>query len=103
MYFKLITAVCVLSLAACTTSPKVAASVDAAVVALTTAEGLAVIYKKLPACPTVKFACSDPVVVKKLQDLDMTAYAAVKAAEKNEALLSYALSSIDAFKTAIPK
>jgi hypothetical protein len=92
-------------LAACTATPRVTATVDAAVVGLTTAESLALVYTKLPRCGTVAsmFVCSDLDTIKKLKDLDNTAYKAVKAAEANEALLSDALIAVTAFQSAIPK
>lgn len=87
-----------------TPSPGVAAKVDAAVVGLTTAEKLALIYTRLPSCETTAKGklCSDPAVKQKIKDLDNTAYKAVKAAEKNEALLSAALDAVAALQSAIP-
>ncbi len=87
--------------AACSTTVGVSSSVDAAVVGLTTAERLALIYTSLPRCPAPA-PCSDPATVQKIKDLDLTAYNAVKAAEKNEALLSGALTAISAFQSAVP-
>jgi hypothetical protein len=92
------------ALTACA-SPGVSAKVDAAVVGLTTAESLALIYTKLPRCttPSAPSLCSDQATVDKIKSLDTTAYNAVKAAEANEALLGVALSAVTAFQSAIPK
>lgn len=96
-----------LGVAACstTTSRGVTTTVDAAVVGLSTAETLALIYTKLPRCivPKTSMLCSDAGIVRKLKDLDMVAYNAVKAAEKNEALISTAIDAVAALQTAIPR
>ena len=94
-----------LLVSACATSPDVSAKIDAAIVGLSTAESLALIYTRLPRCVVPKgvMLCSDPATVQKIKDLDMTAYNAVKAAEKNGALVSAALDAVQAFQTAIPK
>ena len=85
------------------TTQTVTAGVEAAAIALTTAERLALIYKKLPRCGTVgSNVCSDPDVVKRMLDLDNTAYAAVKSAEQNQALLATAVTAIANFRSAIP-
>jgi hypothetical protein len=92
-------------LVACAATPGVPSKVDAAVVGLTTAESLALVYVKLPRCGTVAsmFVCSDLDTMNKLKALDNIAYKAVKAAENNEALLSDALIAVTAFQSAIPK
>lgn len=92
-----------LVLGACaSTSGRVSNAVDAAVVSLTTAERLALVYTSLPRCPVQKPVCSDPSTVARIKDLDNKAYAAVKAAESNEALLSVAIAAVQSFQSSIP-
>lgn len=79
----------------------VSAKVSAAVVTLTTAERLALIYTSQPRCPAPA-PCSDPAIVQRIKDADNQAYAAVKAAERNEALLGAALTAIQNFQSVIP-
>lgn len=90
-----------LGLAACAAAPGTQSKVDAAVVALTTAERLALVYTKLPRCPAPA-PCSDPNTVTRIKSLDSQAYSAVKAAESNEALLDAALVAIQNFQAAVP-
>lgn len=80
---------------------EVRSKVSAAVVTLTTAERLALIYTSQPRCPA-PVPCSDPVLVQRIKDADNQAYAAVKAAERNEALLGVALTAIQNFQSVIP-
>ena len=82
-------------------NPGVKAKVDAAVVALTTAERVALIYTGLPRCPAPS-PCSDPATVQRIKDADNQAYQAVKAAEQNEALLSVALQAIATLQSVTP-
>lgn len=93
-----------LGLGACSTSPGVSAKVDAAVVGLTTAENAALIYTRLPRCGTTgaSAVCSDQATVDRIKAADLKAYAAVKAAEQNEALLSVALDAVSALTAAVP-
>jgi hypothetical protein len=94
-----------LAATACSTSGQTVAKIDAAVVALTTAERVALIYTSMPRCtapPTTTF-CSSPSVVAEIKSLNMTAYTAVKAAEANSAVLQAALDAIGNFQSAIPK
>lgn len=93
-------------LATACASPGVANKVDAAVVALTTAERLALNYTSLPRCgtsPKTPVVCSTPSVVAAIKAADQKAYDAVKAAEKNEAFLSMALVAIADLGTTVPK
>lgn len=90
-----------LALGACQ-NPQVSAKVDAAIVSLTTAERLALVYTSLPRCPVSAPICSDPARVAQIKSLDMKAYTAVKVAEKNEALLSAAIDAVQSFQSAIP-
>jgi hypothetical protein len=85
--------------------PIVSGSVAAAEIALTNAERLALHYTGLPRCGTAAATplCSNPATVQQIKDYDNRAYAAVKAARANEALLGLALSAIDAFGSIIPK
>jgi hypothetical protein len=84
-------------------STGVSNSVIAAERTLTLAEQTAKIYTDLPRCgslPAVgKPFCSDPALVAKMADADNKAYAAVKAAQRNEALLGAALDAIAAYQS----
>jgi|SRR5579863_284665 len=82
-------------------NPGVSAKVDAAVVGLTAAERAALVYTSLPRCPAAAI-CSDPATVQRIKDADNTAYAAVKMAEANEALLGAALQAISALTSTVP-
>jgi hypothetical protein len=94
----------VLGVAACSAAPGVSAKVDAAVVGLTTAENAALIYTGLPRCGAVGSSaiCSDQATVDRIKAADNRAYAAVKAAEQNEALLSVALDAVSSLTATIP-
>lgn len=95
-----------LALGACTgASIAVQNDVLAAEQSLTTAEQVALIYTSLPRCgtPGASSICSDPTMVAKIKALDDQAYAAVKAAEQNQALLSNALAAISSLVAATPK
>ena len=90
------------ALAACANAGAgISAKVDAAVVGLTAAERAALVYTSLPRCPAAAL-CSDPATVQKIKDADNIAYAAVKAAEQNEALLGAALSAVSALQGTVP-
>lgn len=81
---------------------KVSSTVAQVEVALTVAERAALIYKRLPPCPT-KPLCSDPAIVARILDLDNQAYNAVVLARSNPALLSAAILAVNMFSSAIPK
>jgi hypothetical protein len=91
-----------LALVGCAAAPAVQNDVAAAEVTLTAAERLALIYTTLPPCGGAARICSDQATKQHLKDLDNQAFMAVKAARQNSALLSAALSSIAAFRNAIP-
>jgi hypothetical protein len=80
----------------------VSSKVAAAVVSLTTAERLALIYTSQPRCTVAPPPCSDPATVQRIKDADNQAYAAVKAAEQNEAMLGSALTAIKNLQSVIP-
>jgi TRAP-type C4-dicarboxylate transport system permease small subunit len=91
-----------LSLAACSTSQPVSNDVAAAEIALTSAERVALIYTTLPRCGGAVTICSAQATVDKIKALDTEAYTAVKAAQKNSALISAAWAAISSFQSAIP-
>lgn len=93
-------ALALLALAGCA-NPGVSSKVDAAVVALTTAENVALVYTRLPRCPAPG-PCSDQATVDRIKSADMQAYQAVKAAEQNEALLSVALQAVASLQAVVP-
>ncbi len=78
-------------------------SVVAAERTLTLVEQTAKIYTDLPRCgslPAVgKPICSDPALVAKIAAADTVAYNAVKAAQRNEALIGVALDAIGAYQS----
>ncbi len=98
----------VLSLLAACAQPRagVSNSVIAAERTLTLAEQTAKVYTDLPRCgslPAVgKPLCSDAALAAKMADYDNKAYAAVKAAQRNEALIGVALDAIGAYQSLIP-
>lgn len=88
---------------ACTTSPKVASTVDAVAVTLTTAEvEMTKWFKGCTAGSIPATACPDAAAKQKIKDLDNTAYKAVMAAENNSALLSTAIDAVASFTRAVP-
>lgn len=100
---KVIAVAGLLALSSCANvPPTVASKVDAAVVGLTAAEKAALIYTTLPRCTAAVPPCSSQVTVDKIKDLDNRAYAAVKSAEQNEALLWLATQAIANLSAAIP-
>jgi hypothetical protein len=91
----------VVALSGCGASPGVSAKVDAAVVGLTAAENAALLYTRLPRCPAPA-PCSTQATVDLIKAADNRAYAAVKAAEQNEALVSFALDAVSSLASTIP-
>lgn len=103
---RIIIGVLLLTLAACASTELTAVtgkSVAAAVVSLTLAERLALVYTKLPRCSAVVTKiCSTQGTVDKLKELDQKAFDAVVAARKNQALIADAWTAISAFQAVIP-
>lgn len=80
--------------------------IGAVQVALTGAEQAAKIYTDLPRCGSTRAGgssvCSDPATVKKIGDLDNTAYNAVIAARSNSGLLAAAQAAITQLVSVVP-
>ncbi len=83
-------------LSACVGNPGISSKVDAVEVALTTAENTYV--NTCRAAPLLRI-CVDPTK-QIIKDLDMKAYNAVKAAQQNEALLSFAIDAVTSLTNA---
>ncbi len=89
-------------LVACSASTSVNNDVAAAEIALTSAERVALIYTSLPRCGGTATLCSTQVTVDKIKNLDLQAYTAVKAAEKDSGLISAAWVAISTLQSVIP-
>lgn len=68
------------ALAGCTNTNE-AQTIASLEIGLTSAEGLATAYVKLPRCPVQEPVCSDQSVVQKIRDADNGAYTEIKKAE----------------------
>lgn len=92
--------------AGCAQGQQATAGVEAAEIALTDAERLALIYTSQAPCGAAGAApaplCSDPATKARIKQLDQSAYQAVKAAEANSSLLDAALDAIKLLRSAIP-